>query len=159
MKALNAALFGAVIAIPLSFLPDLPYLLAFGALLMIESILAFAFAWITYLRLDGVRFFQGIARSRGGTRWSDRIPRLGDSPPSPPPIPDADGPESESYRRLEQAELALKKRISEGYEEEPNNGLDKKNNAKKLALSSFLAGLFLLLLSLLFQYVLPIFLF
>lgn len=164
-RVLVAAALCAVAALPFSFLLDLSFPHAFGAALMIESLLILSLAWILYLKSDGVSFFQ-----RPGTRakeapereegpgWEERIPKLGQAPPLPPTIPGPEGPDSEAYRRLVAAEDALKRKILEG---EAERGSDRESegrsgkSGKETALFLGITGVLLLILSLAFQY-LPI---
>ncbi len=164
-RVLGATALCAAAALPFSFLLDMSFPHAFGAALMIESLFILSLAWILYLKGDGVSFFQrprtrvrGEPEREEGPGWEERIPKLGQAPPLPPAIPGPEGPDSEAYRRLAAAEDALKRRILEG---EVERGADRESGGrsgktgKETALFLGITGVFLLILSLAFQY-LPI---
>ncbi len=135
------------------------FILALGDAFLVEALICLGLSWVGYLKRDGIRIFP--SKKRGADvqpeSWKDRIPQLGQEPPSPSPLPGPGGPESPDYRRLVEAENRLRQRIL-GVDENPgvsDSDVQERNGAKKNSLSLLLAGVFLFLLGLLFEYVLP----
>jgi hypothetical protein len=95
------------------FMREIPYFTALGSTTMIASLVLLSIAWVAYLAKDGVRFFPKAqdGKLHNAESWKERVPNLGSAPPFLPPVPDAQGPESDSYRRLQSAEASLKARI------------------------------------------------
>ncbi|HWR12368.1 MAG TPA: hypothetical protein VN445_11130 [Rectinemataceae bacterium] len=130
--------------------------IAFGDALMIGATAMFGLAWFGYLKKDGVRVFppKKSAGAKGAESWADRVPGLGDPPFPPPPAPGPEGPDSEAYKRLADAEERLRKKIV-GFdrEEKKAEGIPTKN--QDFTKSTALSGFFLLILALCFEYCIP----
>jgi len=149
----------AVSTVTAFFIPDMPYHLALGSTATIASVVLFSIAWVSYLRRDGVRFFnprKGLGKSHSGS-WQERVPDLGAPPPPAAPVPDEKGPESSDYRRLEKAEADLRRRITgTGEDGETGTGAPAKGSAHgNLLLGSGISAALLLLIALFLQYIFP----
>jgi hypothetical protein len=136
------------------------FILAFGDTLMIEALVMFGVAWVGYLKKDGIHVFQPrkSMKARTAESWKDRIPSLGEIPSAPQPMPEAEGPESADYQRVATAEDTLRKRIM-GESLEGDERDESTTKRQDFAGSAALAGLFLLILALVFEYIVPMLLY
>lgn len=132
--------------------PDRSFFPAFSDGLMIAGTFILAIAWLLHLKQDGVRVFPPRAPKSASSvpSWQDRVPEPGKAPPEPAPLPGPEGPDSQAYARLSEAEARLREKISgtDGGEEKKN-----KDQARKSVQQLAFSGLALFALSLLFQYV------
>jgi hypothetical protein len=148
---------GAGVAVSALFallVPDRHFLPAFADGLMIAGASLLAISWIMHLRLDGVRVLPPRAPKAPGSvsTWKDRMPEPGKAPPEPAPLPGPEGPESEAYLRLHEAESKLREKILGG---DSVNDKNDKAQARKNAIGIALPGFILFVLSLVFQYIVP----
>ncbi len=121
--------------------------LAFGDALMVESFILISWAWFGYLRKDGIRIFPSSRQRSAPESWKDRIPIPG-SPPLPArSMPGPEGPGSEDYARLTEAEDALRTKIL-GQDEEKKTQTGRGRATVAAAILLFLVGL-------LFEFALP----
>ena len=132
------------------------YWTALGETTMMVALLLFGLAWIAYLRSDAVRILPPRrTRDHASASWTDRVPRLGSAPPFPPPLPGSSGPDEPAYAQLVQAEENLKDRIL-GISNNPGvDGSEARRMGISVAKTAVLAGLFLLVLSIVLQYLVP----
>lgn len=160
--AASAAIYAGVAGLVCALLSLLPrdgkyFSLRFGELLLIASVVYFGFAWLGYLRRDGLLL---KAPGRGsnkkeqtGPDWADRIPALG-NPPSPvASIPGPEGPDTEEYRALVEAEEKLRARIrgeAEGQDIDAKQPTKVAANIKSAPLA--LAGIALCAIGIVLQY-------
>jgi len=131
--------------------------IAFGDTLMIGAFAMFGLSWVGYLKKDGIRFIppRKSSDARPPESWTDRVPSLGEAPSPPPPIPGADGPDSENYQRLTEAENRLREKIlGRGVEGDEKATSSSKNQG--FAKSGAAAGLMLMILALCFEYLIPL---
>ncbi len=138
------------------------FILTLGDAFIVEALVCFGLAWIGYLKKDGVRVFPPKKNEQGERpeSWKDRIPQLGQEPPSPSPIPGPAGPGSAEYNRLVEAEDKLRRRIL-GADENPDitvSGQGGRIHPLGSSQALLLAGAVLLLLGIVFEYALPAFL-
>jgi len=138
------------------FMPDRHFPSAFADGLMIAGASLLGVAWLMHLRRDGVRVLPPRAQKAPGSvsTWRDRIPEPGKAPPEPAPLPGPEGPESEAYLRLDEAESRLRERILGS--DLGSNKNDKIQAGKKSG-SVAISGLVLFAFSLVLQYLLPSF--
>lgn len=134
-----SALFGILV-------PDRHFPAAFADGLMVAGASLLAIAWLLHLRADGLR----ILPTRG---VKAKIPEPGAAPLPVPPLPGADGPESEAYLKLEEAERKLRDRIAGA-----DSGSDKESRVlmRKSSLRMAVSGGILFVLSLVLQYAAPV---
>jgi hypothetical protein len=116
--------------------------LALGDALVAEAVILFAWLWFAYLRRDGIRILPPSRRASPPESWKDRIPAPGSAPLPSRSIPGPDGPGSEEYARLSEAEESLRARII-GRDEEKKVQSDRKAETVAAAILLFIAGLLL----------------
>jgi hypothetical protein len=131
--------------------------IALGDSLLTGAFVMFGLSWIGYLKKDGLRFIPPRKSSDSKTpeSWADRVPSLGEAPSPSPPIPGAEGPDSDDYRRLADAESRLREKIL-GREPEGDEGAASSSKNRGIAKSGALSGLMLLILALCFEYLIPL---
>lgn len=121
--------------------------LAFGDALVVEAVILFAWAWFAYLRRDGIRILPPSRRASPPESWKDRVPVPGSAPLPSRSIPGPEGPGSEGYARLSEAEESLRAKIM---------GKDNQKNVKAgMQAETVAAAALLFLAGLLFEFVLP----
>lgn len=146
---------GLVIAL---FREGVSYSQAVGDMFVIEAFLSFGLAWVAYLKKDGIRIFPGKNSHKQSPpeSWRDRVPQVGQEPPTPPSTPGPQGPDSPEYLRLSEAETRLRMRIL-GIQDEPGkaNPIGKPEVAAwSIVFGAGLVGAIFLALGVLFTYLL-----
>jgi len=130
---------------------------AFGDTLMIGAFAMFGLSWVGYLKKDGVRFVppKKSSDAKAPESWADRVPSLGKAPSPPPPIPGAEGPNSDDYQHLADAENRLREKIL-GREPEGDEKAAYSAKNRDFMKSSAISGLMLMILALCFEYLIPL---
>jgi len=134
-----SALFGILV-------PDRHFQAAFADGLMVAGASLLGIAWLLYLRADGLR----VLPARDAKA---KMPEPGAAPSHVPPLPGADGPGSEAYMKLEEAERKLRDRIAGA---DSGSGKGSRVLARKSSLRIAVSGGILFVLSLVLQYAAPV---
>lgn len=140
------------------FKEGVSYSQAAGDIFVIEAFLSFGLAWVAYLKKDGIRIFPGknSLKKSPPESWRDRVPQVGQEPPTPPSTPGPQGPDSPEYLRLAEAETRLRMRIL-GIQDEPgkaNSTSEPEASAWSFVFSAGLVGAIFLVLGVIFVYLL-----
>ncbi len=134
-----SALFGV-------FMPDRRFLPGFADGLMVAGASLLAIAWLLHLRADGLWIVPRRSKE-------ERLPEPGNAPTPIPPLPGADGPGSEAYKKLEEAERKLRERIAGA---DSGSETESRDLARKSSFRIVVSGGTLFVLSLVLQYLVPL---